>query len=135
MPKTDDFCDYVVDLLAPLGAARYRAMFGGYAIYLDDRIVAIVDDGRLFLRADEVNRGDYEARGIPPFCPDPEKMGTMPYYEVPADVFESEDFLAWAERSRDAALRKQAAKEKKEREKEERRREREQRGAAGRRRP
>ncbi|HEX2225408.1 MAG TPA: TfoX/Sxy family protein [Thermoanaerobaculia bacterium] len=122
MPKTDDFCEYVVEQLAPLGAARYRAMFGGFALYLDDMVVAIVDDGRLMLRADEVNRGDYEARGIWPFCPDPGKMGTMPYYEVPADVFESEDFLVWAERSRAAALRAKAAKEQKEREKEERRR-------------
>jgi DNA transformation protein len=122
MPKTDDFCDYVADQLSPLGAVRYRYMFGGHAIYLDDLIVAIVDDGRLLLRADEVNRGDYEARGIQPFRPDPGKPGTMPFYEVPAEVFESEDFLAWAERSRDAALRKQAAKVKKEREKEERKR-------------
>lgn len=122
MPKTDDFCEYVVEQLAPLGAARYRAMFGGFALYLDDMVVAIVDDGRLMLRADEVNRGDYEARGIGPFRPDAEKMGTMPYYEVPAEVFESEDFLVWAGRSRDAALRAKAAKEQKEREKEERRR-------------
>ncbi len=123
MAKTDDFCDYVVDLLSPLGAPRYRYMFGGYGIYLDDRIVAIVADGRLLLRADEVNRGDYEARGIPPFSPFADKpSATMPYYEVPADVFESDDFLDWAGRSRDAALRAQAAKEKKEREKEERRR-------------
>lgn len=121
-PRTNDFCEYVIDLISPLGAARYRSMFGGYGIYLDDLFVAIVADDRLLLRADEVNRGDYEARGIEPFNPYPEKMSSMPYYEVPADVFESEDFLPWAERSRDAALRAKAAKEKKEREKEERKR-------------
>lgn len=122
MPRTNDFCDYVVDLLSPLGQASYRFMFGGYGVYLDGLMIAIVADDRLLLRADEVNRGDYEARGIPAFRPYPDKLSTMPYYEVPADVFESEDFLAWAGRSREAALRAQAAKAEKERAKEERRR-------------
>jgi hypothetical protein len=36
----------------------------------------------------------------------------MPYYEVPADIFESEDFLDWVARSRDAARRAPAKKRK-----------------------
>jgi|GEM_PF-5049300 len=42
-------------------------------------------------------------------------MGIMPYYTVPDDVFEDEDvFLEWASRSRDAAVRRRAAKTEKE---------------------
>ena len=38
----------------------------------------------------------------------------MPYYTVPDDVFEDQDlFVEWAGRSREAALRAQAAKEAK----------------------
>lgn len=113
MPRTNDFCEYVVDLISPLGPARYRAMFGGYGIYLDELFVGIVVDDRLLLRADEVNRPDYEARGIPAFAPYKDKPSTMPYYEVPADIFESEDFLDWVARSRDAARRAPAKKGKK----------------------
>lgn len=116
MPKQNEFCDHVVDLLAPLGSPSYRFMFGGYAIYLDGLIVGIVADDVLLLRADEENRGDYEARGIGPFRPYPEKgMGTMPYYTVPDDVFEdSDELLRWAGRAREAALRAQAKKAAKE---------------------
>jgi DNA transformation protein len=104
-----------MDRLAPLGAPSYRFMFGGYAIYLDGSIVGLVVDDVLLLRADEENRGEFEARGIGPFRPYPDKMtSTMPYYTVPEDVFEDQDaFLEWAGRSREAGLRAQAAKEAK----------------------
>jgi DNA transformation protein and related proteins len=112
MPKQNEFCDYLMDRLSPLGAPSYRFMFGGYGVYLDGLIMGIVVDEVLLLRADEQNKSDYESRGIGPFQPYPEKgMGTMPYYTVPDDVFEDQDaFLEWAGRSREAALRHQKAK-------------------------
>jgi|SRR5215216_4992651 len=115
MPKQNEFCDYLMDLLAPLGRPSYRFMFGGYGIYLDGLIIGIVVDDVLLLRADAENRPDFEARGIEPFRPYPDKMtSTMPYYTVPDDVFEDQDvLLEWAGRSREAALRAQAAKEAK----------------------
>lgn len=113
MPRTNEFCDYVVDRLASLGTVTYRFMFGGYGIYLDGLMIAIVADDTLLLRADEENRGDYEARGIGPFQPYPEKGGsqTMPFYQVPDDVFEDQDeLLRWTEGSRAASLRNEARK-------------------------
>jgi DNA transformation protein len=90
-------------------------MFGGYGIYLDGMMVAIVAHDVLMLRTDDENRPDYEARGLEPFRPFPDKMSAMmPYYTVPDDVLEDQDaFLEWAGRSREAALRAQAAKEAK----------------------
>lgn len=113
MPKTNEFCEYVVDRLSPLGTVTYRFMFGGYGIYLDGLMIAIGADDTLLLRADEENRGDYEERGIGPFQPYPEKGGTstMPFYQVPDDVFEDQDeLLRWAERSRAATLRHEERK-------------------------
>ncbi len=40
----------LLDALAPAGPLRARAMFGDYAIYLDERAVALVCDGRLFVK-------------------------------------------------------------------------------------
>lgn len=119
MPRQNEFCDYLMDRLAPLGEPSYRFMFGGYGIYLDGLLIAIVADDVLLLRADEENRPDYEAREIGPFRPYPDKMSsTMPYYTVPDDVLEDQDaFLEWTGRSREAALRAQAAKEAKGRKK------------------
>jgi len=115
MPRQNEFCDYLMDRLAPLGEPSYRFMFGGCGIYLDGLMVGIVVNDILLLRADGGNRPDYEKRGIGPFRPYPEKMSsTMPYYTVPDDVFEDQDaFQEWAGRSREAALRTQAAKETK----------------------
>ena len=112
MPRTNEFCDYVADRLAPLGTVTYRFMFGGYSIYLDGLVIAIVADDTLLLRADEENRGAYEERGIGPLQPFPDKpASTMPFYQVPDDVFEDQDeLLRWAERSRAATLRHEAKK-------------------------
>lgn len=112
MARTSELCEHVVDRLAPLGTASYRFMFGGFGIYLDGLMIALVADEALLLRADEENRGDFEARGIGRFQPFPGKTHSMPFYPVPDDVFEDQDeFLVWAERSRAAAVRLQACKD------------------------
>jgi len=93
LAKQDTFCDHVADLLAPLGAVTYRYMFGGYGIYVDGRIVAIVDDGELYLKADDVNRPGFEALGMSPFQPFSDRDSTMPYYRVPDETLDNQDRL------------------------------------------
>ncbi|HSS51816.1 MAG TPA: TfoX/Sxy family protein [Thermoanaerobaculia bacterium] len=117
MAKTNEFCDHLMDRLAPVGTPSYKFMFGGYGIYLDGLMMGIVNgDDVLWLRTDDVNRPDYEARGLKPFQPMTKNgpMGIMPYYTVPDDVFEDQDaFLEWAKKARNAAARHAAAKAKK----------------------
>jgi DNA transformation protein len=116
MAKTNEFCDHLMDRLAPIGAPSYKFMFGGYGIYVDGLMMGIVDDDILWLRTDDVNRPDYEARGIKPFQPMTKNgpMGVMPYYTVPDDVLDDQDaFVEWAKKARDAAVRHAAAKVKK----------------------
>lgn len=109
MPRRSEMGEYVVDLLSPLGEASYRFMFGGFGVYLDGLMIGIVADEVFLLRTDDENRPDFEARGIPAFRPYPDKDQTMPYYAVPDDVFEDPDeFMRWAQRSRQAALRHKA---------------------------
>lgn len=43
--ESREYVDYLLDQLAPLGAVRARAMFGGYGIYLDRLMFALVADG------------------------------------------------------------------------------------------
>ncbi|MFY9826016.1 MAG: TfoX/Sxy family protein [Thermoanaerobaculia bacterium] len=117
MPKTNELCDHLMDRLAPLGAPSYKFMFGGFGLYLDGLMMGIVSGDDVFwLRTDDANRSDYEARGLKPFQPMTKNgpMGVMPYYTVPDDVFEDQDaFLEWAKNARDAAARHAAAKPKK----------------------
>ncbi len=117
MAKTNEFCEHLMDRLAPLGAPSYRFMFGGYGVYLDGLMMGIVSHDVLWLLAGDGNRPDYEARGLKPFQPMTKNgpMGIMPYYTVPDDVFEDQDaFLEWAKKSHDAAVRRREAKGEKE---------------------
>ena len=114
MPRTNEFCDYVVDLLSPLGQASYKFMFGGYGVYLDGLMIAIVADDQLLLRADEENRPDYEALGIGPFQPYEGKSHSMPFYAVPDEVMDDPDELVdWARKALAATLRMKAKSGKK----------------------
>ncbi|HET6432720.1 TfoX/Sxy family protein [Dyella sp.] len=55
------FVDYVCEQ-AGLGAAlSYRRMFGEYALYLDDRVVALVCDNMLFVKPTEAGRALLDA--------------------------------------------------------------------------
>jgi DNA transformation protein and related proteins len=113
MPRTNELCDHIVDLLSPLGPASYRFMFGGYGVYVDGLMVGIVADDRLLLRADDENRPDYEALGIGPFQPYEDKSRSMPFFAVPDEVMDDpEELLEWTRKSIAATLRKKTAKKK-----------------------
>jgi DNA transformation protein and related proteins len=114
MPKTNEFCDYIVDLLSPLGQASYKFMFGGYGVYVDELMFAIVANDQLLLRADDENRPDYEALGIGPFQPYTDKSRSIPFYIVPDEVMDDPDELVeWARKSLAATQRMKAKTKKK----------------------
>jgi len=82
--------------LTPLGEVSIRAMFGGLAIYHRGRIFAVAHGGRLYFKADDESRGDFEAKGMGPFRPWG-KQTLHSYREVPPDVLgDPEALLAWA---------------------------------------
>ncbi len=101
MSVSDDFLSYVLEQLARVGRLRTKRMFGAVGLYGDEHFFAIIDDDVLYLKTDETNSHEYEARRMRKFMPDPSKPeGTMAYYEVPADVLEDRDELAiWARKS------------------------------------
>lgn len=82
-------------------------MFGGAGLYCDGLFFALVADDVLYFKVDDSNRADYEAAGMGPFKPFPDKQGVMQYYEVPIDVLENRQTLRdWAEKALDVARRK-----------------------------
>ncbi len=98
-----EFRDYVLGQLEGCGDVRAKAMFGGTGIYVDEVFCAIVTgSSRFFLRVDDSNRPDFEARGMEPF----KGRGTslMPYFEVPPEVLEDPTELThWLAKARTAA--------------------------------
>ena len=106
MSVSDSYKRFVLDQFDELGEVTPRSMFGGVGLYHRDVFFGIVADDVLYLKVDDVTRGDYERAGMGPFRPFPDRGGTMQYYAVPLDVLESAEALAkWARRAIDVAKR------------------------------
>jgi DNA transformation protein len=114
MPKPPSpFVESLLDLLAPMGGAEARRMFGGYGIYKDGLFIGLVDGEQLYLRVDDETRSRFEERGLPPFTftyPDG-RVITMKYHLAPEEAFSSPMRMKpWAQLAIEAASR--AADEK-----------------------
>lgn len=113
MATLNEFVAHCVELLQPLGSVRWRRMFGGHGIYLDDFFIAIVDDETLYLKTDDQNRAQFVAAGCEPFIFHQNDGGTMEikYYRPPEEALESPALMQpWARLALDAALRAAQAK-------------------------
>ncbi|MDE0286250.1 MAG: TfoX/Sxy family protein [Gammaproteobacteria bacterium] len=107
MDQCPEFISYLVELLAPFGNVRAKRMFGGYGIFKDELMFGLVADETFYLKADGVNRTDFEARGLERFVYYKKgKPMYLSYYQAPEEALDnSEDMLAWAEKSFAAAVR------------------------------
>jgi len=108
----NEFVDYVLEQLSPLGGVRAKRMFGGHGIYLEGLFFALVADDTLYLKADDENRPQFESRGLGPFRYRVKgKERTMSYYSLPDAALEDRaELLTWARPSIEAALRAAARK-------------------------
>lgn len=115
MPGRDvrsGFVALVVDILQPLGGVSARRMFGGYGIFRDGLMFALVVDDRLYLKSDRASRTRFEARGLEPFVYHRQGRPTvMGYHQAPDEGFDDpEILLEWAGEALAAARRQRRAK-------------------------
>ncbi len=100
--------EHALDLLHGMGGVSARKMFGGYGLYRQGLMFALVYEEVLYLKADDVNRGDFAAAGTAPFTYEHTSGKTveMPYWEAPSELFDDpEAMVGWARRAFEAALR------------------------------
>jgi len=91
MPADKAFMEYVMELLVSFDGISSRAMFGGYGIFHNNKMFALISGSQLYFKVNESTKTIYEKAGSHQFKP-------MPYYEVPVDVMENSDaFREWAE--------------------------------------
>jgi TfoX/Sxy family transcriptional regulator of competence genes len=50
MASDINFVEFIVDQIGNAGSIRYRKMFGEYAIYCNDKVVALVCNDQLFVK-------------------------------------------------------------------------------------
>jgi len=110
---SDDFVDYVMELFGPFGTATARRMFGGHGVYLDGLMFAIVSEDTLYLKADEMNRIEFEQAGCEIFGYTRKgRRATLNFFRAPEDAMESPELmLPWARSAYAAALRANAKRQ------------------------
>ena len=104
----DEYADFIVEKLSGIGEVSHRAMFGGYGIFHQGLMFALISDGVLYFKVDDSNRGMYEKAGSSKF------QHGISYWEVPTEVFEDTAMLyEWANISIGLAQAKARTKKKK----------------------
>ncbi len=109
-----DFIPFVQELLEDWAQVSARRMFGGHGLYHEGLMFAIVMDQQLYLKADEVNRPEFEALGLAPFTYAMKgKDVALSYWAAPDTIFDDQqEAVNWAQSAWDAALRGHKAKAK-----------------------
>jgi DNA transformation protein len=102
-----EFRGYVTDLFTPFGDVKIKLMFGGAGIYFKDQMFGLIGGERIYLKANDNTRGDFEAEGSRPFVFQ-NKSGELvatSYLEVPPRLLDDADELAkWARRAYEVAI-------------------------------
>jgi DNA transformation protein len=107
----NEFVVMVTELLSPLGTVTAKRLFGGWGLYCDGVVFALVAQDVLFLKGDDLCRAQYEAQDMAPFRPHGPDGMCLAYFEVPGDWLEDEDIiLPYARIAFDAGLRAAAIK-------------------------
>jgi DNA transformation protein and related proteins len=108
----DAFAAHCVELLATLGTARSKRMFGGHGLYVDELFVAIVAGEQLYLKVDAQTRPAFERAGSRPFSYEAKgRRQSMSYWSAPEAALESPaQMQPWARLALDAALRARASR-------------------------
>jgi DNA transformation protein len=106
-PRRNEFVEHVLELLAPFGGVSARRMFGGYGIYRDGLMFALVADDVLYLKADVESRREFEDAGSEPFSYEARRRRViLSYWRAPEESLESREAMqSWARTAFAAALR------------------------------
>jgi TfoX/Sxy family transcriptional regulator of competence genes len=90
MAQDKAFVAEITEMLTPLDV-RSRPMFGSYGMYCDDKFMAIISDGQLFLKQSEADPELFFGTEMAPPYP-----GAKDYHLVTADMFGDGEWLRTA---------------------------------------
>jgi len=89
MASRQSTVDFILEQIKAAGEVRAKKMFGEYAIYCNDKVVALVCDDQLFVKHTEAGRnfiGDF-IEGYP-------YPGAKPYLLISRDKWDDQAWLA-----------------------------------------
>lgn len=108
MSTTESFVNESLHRLQQTGDVNYRKMFGGYGLFHNGLMFAIIADNELYLKADQHSVHFFNDAGLAAFSYSKAngKVYQMSYYQAPESFFDDNDeTLLWTQRARQAALR------------------------------
>jgi DNA transformation protein len=114
--NSQDFVDFVLEQMSLFGPVSAKRMFGGHGLYIDGLMFALIDDDRLYLKADAETQPHFAAKSLPPFTygRKGESAVSLGYFEAPPEVFDDKTEMSeWARLAQAAALRAKAKPKKK----------------------
>ena len=88
MASSQKTIDYLTDQIHSTGVIRSKKMFGEYAIYCDEKVVALVCDDILYVKMTDVSLQFLNASHISPPYP-----GAKNYLKVPEEKWDETDWL------------------------------------------
>lgn len=102
-----DFVAYLQDLFCEFGDVRSRKMFGGYGLYHEGIMFALVADDTLFLKVDPNTAESFKSRGLPQFS---YRKGSnnvnLSYYMAPTEALDDPaEMRQWATLAFESARR------------------------------
>jgi len=110
----NEFVSHVVDLMQSIGPVSAKRMFGGYGIFLDGLMFALISNETLYLKADRETENEFKAGGLEAFSYDKQgKACYLSYFQAPEETLErAEEMNIWANRAYAAATRAAPGKRK-----------------------
>ena len=96
--KMTPFLEYIVyDIFTHTGPVTFRPMMGGYVLYYEGNVFALVEDEELFFKGSKEMSSWYLERGSKRFSYTKEgKDAYLYYYLVPPEVYEDRSrLLEW----------------------------------------
>lgn len=91
---------HLLELLEPAGDVTAKRMFGGHGFFHDGLMFGLVAEGVFYLKSDEENRAEFDARDLPAFSFERKKSGKVmvtSYRQCPEEALDSaERMRSWA---------------------------------------
>ncbi len=108
----NEFADYVVEIMSAWATVSARKMFGGYGLYRDGVMFALIVEDELFFKADALNVAHFKREESHPFAyRSKDRIVQVSYWSAPAACLESPlEMSVWCQLGFAAALRSRSAK-------------------------
>ncbi|WP_374317643.1 TfoX/Sxy family DNA transformation protein [Aquabacterium sp.] len=107
--------NHAVELMSGFADVQSKAMFGGFGLFLDGLMFALIIEDRLYFKVDDESEPLFAALNLPRFTyVSAGRPGSLRYRAAPAEAYDDPGHMVlWARRGFDCALRQQQAKARK----------------------